>query len=473
MWRGLPDFSKEVWRLLIQLLKAAIGLALSVPSLGAVVHAPTELLPQILQWSPSVWFGLYLSVDGVYGAVSDVIRLFTEVQAYMIYGDGVTIRAFTETHTRRLEMPIAFSDLQPSRQEVGGGFACHTDTGFQTDTYMRSGHFDDEIIGMSSWPFREVDSRRNRLFAATTSERRRQIEFLIPRLLQTSFPTINETKWGLRLPDSGRFRDIEIYAVNYIDSLITNEAYRSALYLWDGERRISLRNDLTVEFPIERESDGVVRLRPLAQCGNLGNHIGITLLAVSADHRIVATRQGQMQIGAGSLNLGGSGSLDMADRYNCGRGDDLRATVAYGMARELYGEFGYRPRDLDVRSDREACRRIASLLTVIGYFRWVNRCGKPEFVGVVRLPVPASAGAARTEEVQRFDGHLPPVTRLADFAIVRAALDDLARNQGLAVSTSSTVALERLIEIAGYEGSGDPVRRQIHADLSVRLFPSG
>ena len=469
MWRGLPGFRKTIFSGLFKILEALGGLCLSWLSIAAIAY-DNNILAYFNGVGFVGWVGMAISLHGAISATIEFIRAFTDVQAYKSYGDGIDIVARPEKSTIRFGHKIAFAKLDPSSEEKRGGFTIDTNALFRTDTFMRSPTFDDAAMAQSSWPFRTVASRQWKLFDNRHAEGRRQIEFLIPRLLGVNLPTVNETKCGFNLPDSGTFADISSYKVNYIDSLITNEAFRSGLFLVRGTQEISPRNNLTLNYPAAEDENGRAYLLPLNACPDIGNHVGITVLAITREGHVVALRQGSVQIGAKTLNLGGSGSLNASDRYDCGAPDDFRAIVGYAMARELYEEAGLKPWHFGAITKRTALRRLASDLLVTGYFRWVDRCGKPEFVGAIRLNLPMSKVAAKTREVRRFDTELPRIHQPGDFAVLKAALCDLAEATQLRVSTSSVVALDRLIEIASYRDSDMPARQNLYAGLTEKLF---
>jgi len=120
-------------------------------------------------------------------------------------------------------------------------------------------------------------------------------------------------------------------------------------------------------------------LKPIAT-SSMNNHIGISTLAITSDRFIQLWRQGEKtQVSRGKIVATGSGSLDDDDFASS---TELLETVSNGMSRELREESsqqGYQFADDPVLETR-----------VTGYFRWVKRGGKPEFVGVTRLRIPRS-----------------------------------------------------------------------------------
>ncbi len=123
------------------------------------------------------------------------------------------------------------------------------------------------------------------------------------------------------------------------------------------------------------------RLRRLAE-NDLANVIGVSTLALTEDGRVVLVRQGPAALSSpGQLAPSGSGSLDLRDvgRLRRTRAEgSLTEVLVRGMARELSEEVNLRA--------HESGRTV-----VLGYFRWLDRGGKPEYVGVTLLPLTARA----------------------------------------------------------------------------------
>ncbi len=51
--------------------------------------------------------------------------------------------------------------------------------------------------------------------------------------------------------------------------------------------------------------------------------------------------------------------------------------IEYGMARELCEDGG-----ILGKLPEQSIMTLAEQTLLTGFFRWVNRCGKPEFVGI-------------------------------------------------------------------------------------------
>ncbi|MGQ5264422.1 hypothetical protein ACTWLT_27105 [Micromonospora sp. ZYX-F-536] len=114
-------------------------------------------------------------------------------------------------------------------------------------------------------------------------------------------------------------------------------------------------------------------LLPLDE-NNQANVIGVSTLALTTDGKLVLTTQGsQTPSSAGLSAPGGSGSVDLNDIRGPGsKGQSLVHFIACAMQRELVEEASVSYREIEWTE-------------VLGYFRWLNMGGKPEYVGVTKL----------------------------------------------------------------------------------------
>ena len=117
------------------------------------------------------------------------------------------------------------------------------------------------------------------------------------------------------------------------------------------------------------------RLLPLSE-SRLANAIGVSTLALTKDRRLVlAWQQPEGEAGPGGLAApAGSGSVDLVDVDDIPPGAKLTDFISSAMRRELMEESHLSPSHL-------------GKTRVLGYFRWLNRGGKPEYVGLTELTV--------------------------------------------------------------------------------------
>jgi hypothetical protein len=193
---------------------------------------------------------------------------------------------------------------------------------------------------------------------------------------------------------------------------------------------------------------------------DVSGHIGITTLLVTESRRVVLLHQGDTKaIGSQTVTFGGSGSMNYSDMELADAPDDLRHAISYAMAREMCEETGMEKYFGEVRRNT----------MVTGFFRWIDRCGKPEFTGLTRAEdVPFSKQQAIDgDEVVKFDEVPVVLNTLDDFHKVMAWV----RDTKAPVALSSLMALHRMTVIAGYGApSATAEQRLIHRRVSEFLF---
>jgi len=132
--------------------------------------------------------------------------------------------------------------------------------------------------------------------------------------------------------------------------------------------------DASKFFPIDQDNNGKMRLKDISS-SLANNHIGISTLGITKDNYLVIWKQNHKnQVVEGQFVSTGSGSCDYADiHFDRNQKMSLPDTIKYAMERELKEEN-------KLGESAEIRETI-----VLGFFRWLSRCGKPEFVGVSYL----------------------------------------------------------------------------------------
>ena len=118
---------------------------------------------------------------------------------------------------------------------------------------------------------------------------------------------------------------------------------------------------------------------PIKRLGNpdFSNHIGVSTLLYTSDGFIFVFRQaGNAGYNASRYMPTGSGSLDYADFHEK---EDLRQMIVRGAERELAEESSLKK----LLGDEAFAKKVNT--TVIGYYRDMERGGKPEFCCVSRI----------------------------------------------------------------------------------------
>jgi hypothetical protein len=181
------------------------------------------------------------------------------------------------------------------------------------------------------------------------------------------------------LPDSAT---ISFQQTVYSAFLVTNR-----LGLYKLRERGSEREILDSEEVLLRA--GRIPTFDRSRCSN---HLGVDVLAISSDGRILVTRQSAgNQVSRGLLAPSGSGSVDWDDLHEQ---DELVTLLARAMRREMCEELGLHSTETP---------ELDSILP-LGYARFSHLGGKPQFFGVARLD--AANGRVRGIERRYIDDHL-------------------------------------------------------------------
>lgn len=145
---------------------------------------------------------------------------------------------------------------------------------------------------------------------------------------------------------------------------------------------------------------------------DFSDHIGVSTLLITSDkepYSVVFRQSNSSAQGPGKLVSSGSGSIDFADFRE---GEDLRKVVIRAAERELFEETKLEETIKD--KNWEIKTRI------LGYYRDMERGGKPEFCCVTEIDVPKEALAANLidpnpEELAENDMYFPFVHQEADW----------------------------------------------------------
>jgi hypothetical protein len=294
---------------------------------------------------------------------------------------------------------IPNGDLQPDYSEEQEGYVVEA-VQSRDDLVLRSPRIDDLLRAKTLNPrFAEKPHHLKRILEPV-----RALASVTEIALKSRFRTSlehgrvfhNEKKIGLASDLTSRSSHLDVFRSSYFVSFLTNELCTRRL-VSTGPHPSTLY-DGTCRFPLFHDRDGGRRLKPISQSG-LGNHIGISSIAISSDLYLCFWRQGKgAQQSARLLAPTGSGSCDWSDLCSDQHADKERdaaptllGTIQRAMTREYEEESSPLGR---ATNDGQV---IGAL--VLGYFRWVSRGGKPEFVGVTKLSVPAGELYPNTIEV--------------------------------------------------------------------------
>ncbi|MBI1214977.1 MAG: hypothetical protein GC185_04055 [Alphaproteobacteria bacterium] len=444
-----------------------------------------DLMMFLYKWDPDyrkdllitgLTFGLFTYSLFTWNTVFDIIAMAVEASIIMVelggemsilpadyrpsHG-GVRYSVQPSTHIAYKELSFLMSHVLPPHEEDALGFANPLiGTGLCRESPLVSSGVDDKLMLRDAVPF-FIDEEEKCYIRS-----RHQLRYIAIRVANKREHTTNGVKLAMQdMADalSGE-RPVTVRKSYYFDALLTAEAFRSRIFRNNITGEKEVYTDLTTYFPVRQERGGDsqgVRLRE-DFFYKVSGHIGITTLLVTENRRVAMLHQGETKaIGSRTVTLGGSGSLDFAEIERSGNATDLRKVVMHGMAREMSEETGM----------QDWFESILHNTMLTGFFRWIDRCGKPEFVGITRAgDVPFSRSQSIDgDEVVKYDEIPVTINTLKDFHKVL----DYVRDNNINLALSSLMALHRMTVIADYaDGQATEEQRAVHRIVSEFLFGS-
>ena len=372
---------------------------------------------------------------------------------------GVRYSASPSTHIARNELSFLMSAVFPAKEEEPLDFINPiAGTGLCVESPLVSDFVDDTLMLRGPLAFIEDKTETNYVRS------QHQLRYITMRVADKIQHTTNGEKLALYDLATALVGEqpVTVRKSFYFDALLTAEAFRSRLFRNNLGGEKELYTDLTSYFPVqEEEIGGEIGVRFQSDFyKKVSGHIGITTLLLTENRRIAMLYQGAGKaVGARTVTLGGSGSMDYSDLAAAERTGDLRTAITHAMACELGEETGMD----DLIGGIEACTRLT------GFFRWINRSGKPEFVGITYVPgIPfAQQAAIDGDEVVKFEEIPVTIETMRDF---KEALEWIHDNK-VNISLSSLMALHRMTVIADYgRPDATPEQRRIYEDMRGFLF---
>lgn len=176
-----------------------------------------------------------------------------------------------------------------------------------------------------------------------------------------------------------------------------------------------LKNDdcLALRSAIKFPKDDNGNLKSISS-SRMNDEIGVSTIAFTSDNYMFFYKQNyRANSSEGLIAPSGSGSADARD-YCKG---SFEKSIIKGMERELLEETGL----------NKLRKKVYMNTNIIGYFRWVEKGGKPEFIGITRLNNVSRCeiGCQRSE-----------VCEISDFYV--ATIDDLKKIAQCLVKSSNT-----------------------------------
>lgn len=208
----------------------------------------------------------------------------------------------------------------------------------------------------------------------------------------------NESKFGISKEFGPGDKEISVHKTCYFDFYLTN--------IIPGKQLVFNRNNVVVVdtedlMPFQLLGDGQKKVLEPLGTKLRANELGVTTICITLSGYVFLWRQTKMaQSNAGLIVASGSGSSDWNDcKGFFGDSNGFRRAIILGMERELWEESC---------GDRRVSKNefLQAVDTrILGYFRWLAKAGKSEFVGVSRLTNPNLEGCLTPEESEVKKGY--------------------------------------------------------------------
>jgi hypothetical protein len=181
-------------------------------------------------------------------------------------------------------------------------------------------------------------------------------------------PLINEKKISM-LNEPTPDEAIKISKSSYYDFILSNVISRKKITINNyGDEKIFYDGNIIAPY---YEINGTKRLQDYAY-SEMNNNIGVSVLALSLDKVLSLFYQGKSYIDTTSVVPTGNGSADWKD---CKKANgNFINIIKRAMERELKEEA--LPGENDIKK-----------ITVIGYFKWLEMVGKPQFIGIANINI--------------------------------------------------------------------------------------
>lgn len=373
---------------------------------------------------------------------------------------GVSYSAKPCTHVSCEELSFGMAEVKACKAEAGLNFYNPAKgKELSAETLLVSDQVDDVFMLKDKIPY-ELDQSANSYIYSS-----HQIKYLAIRVANRLQHTTNEEKLALYADISDIIGDkpLMVRKSYYFDALLTAEAFRSHIFRQNLLGEDELYIDLTNYFPVNLAID---KGRSCIQFQDnfykkVSGHIGITTLLLTEKNQVAMLFQGKSKaIDANKVALGGSGSMDFKDAAVATETGDLRDALVHSMARELCEETG----------KKHYMEQAVKNTYLTGFFRWVDRSGKPEFCGITKAGTDMAFSGCNSvdgDEITKFEEIPVTVNEMADFKKVWEYLKD----ENITTSLSSVAALHRLIVIADYNNADATAdQKKVYSNLSKFLF---
>lgn len=446
----------------------------------AISSALVSIFGFVFSWAsfPAVlsisWDSTLTIAAFVLGLISAALSLksFRDVLRHIQTGYAPDDRSNEYFAVKHTALPVSegqsmrFSDLRPSATEAAEGFAPVLPNG-SIEVAFSSPPLNAWLSTQPKIKFDIGASAEGFVAGPADSVRMKGDRLAYLKSLVIRNEATNEAKYRLAaIPKSGATtQTIQLQKVGYYDAMVSNQCVAMELRErpWGTDQDGTSAAELRDLFPLVQEvadGDAVRRLAAYGQGAEFANSVGVSTLVVSRDgYPVFFHQKGHNIEGADKLTVLGSGSADFADIEDAKAalflegGAYLLDVAKFGMVREAMEEGSVIHKGLN-RTERNERIKAGVLNTrILGFFRWVSRAGKPEFIGVTRLDLPLKDIKPDNVEVARLEQDQPiQLHRMSDFLLLQDMLVDgrggAARKGQFTMGLSSAMVMWRLGQIA-------------------------
>lgn len=212
----------------------------------------------------------------------------------------------------------------------------------------------------------------------------------------------------------------------YYDTFLTNVISGKELRSNQDNKLIASAKEF---MPVRKLASDLYSLKDITT-SIMNNEVGVSTLGITSDNYLILWRQNRAaQSSSGLLVPTGSGSADWKD-YKQG---SLNETIINAMGRELWEENGGKKLGVSYENIGQT--------QILGYFRWLKKGGKSEFVGVTRLNADLITFSQQKSEVFDREEYL-----VEDNQQLLAVIDQLLTREDLSVPL--VVCLQQLRQLS-------------------------
>lgn len=318
-------------------------------------------------------FELFLKKSENHGeeAISLVVILIIFKFFWEIYETRLQVKSYFNIHHSILRNPAGIGDLHPGEREKNLGFIAVEIKEPKPDLVFVSQKLN---LYLQTTPLKISMSDSKNKHIKSYLQRHRDV--LLQYLNYYFFSSLkhnrqftNDEKFCLSKDIALNTAHVSCHKAGYFDSFLTNQTTGTTLVIQDNKHTTISTEHI---FPADTDPEGH-RILSDVNSSSMNNHIGCSTLGISLDHKIIVWEQGKTtQFSRGLLTPTGSGSANASDI----EGQDFQKTLVTAMERELREES----------NPDKSLIGVQNKTKILGFYRWVSRGGKPEFIGLTKLP---------------------------------------------------------------------------------------